>query len=93
MRAVSLHPSSSIGLPGLRPVASCVTSPPQPSIQIGVNEAFRGLPVVVEAMNKKGNRNVHYVHFDDIGDDLRPDVANHRKMSDMLIEAMTEVTG
>jgi len=48
---------------------------------------------VVETMNKNGDENVHYVLFEDIGDELHPDAANHRKMADVLTKAIRAQTG
>ncbi len=47
---------------------------------------------VVNAMRKKGDKNVHYVEFNRVGGDLHPDAANSRKMADMLIKAICEHT-
>jgi len=47
---------------------------------------------VVNAMHKKGDKNVHYVGFSGIGGDLHPDAANSRTMADMLIKAICEHT-
>ena len=44
-------------------------------------------------MNKNGDENVHYVLFEDIGDELHPNAANHRKMADVLTKAIRAQTG
>jgi len=47
----------------------------------------------VETFRKKGDTKVHYLRCDDIGGDLHPDVANQRKMGDMLVKAIAAETG
>jgi len=47
----------------------------------------------VETFRKKGDIKVHYLQCDDIGGDLHPDVANQRKMADMLVKAIAAETG
>jgi len=55
---------------------------------------LRRLPATaVETMKKKGDKKIHFVPFDDIGKELHPDAANHRKMADILTKAICEQTG
>jgi len=57
-------------------------------------ELQKKLPrTVVETMNKKGDKKVHYVLFENIGDELHPNAANHRKMARVLTEAIRAETG
>jgi len=48
---------------------------------------------VVETMKKNGDENVHYILFEDIGDELHPDAANHRKMAEVLTKAIRAEMG
>lgn len=56
------------------------------------NGLLKRLPAtVVETMKKNGDKRIHYVPFEDIGGELHPDAANHRKMADILTKAISDV--